>query len=131
MVNGKGCKVSKRRTTSKAFLALLLVGTLLLCHGFFGPAHQLVAEAGSAADEVSALLGIPTGPGDGPDSEAEDANFAAVLLLMLGWLLWLSWTSSPRRRVSPAALGSRAFTASLEPNHRMRPITPLLQVFRL
>lgn len=104
---------------------------MLFCHGFFGPAHQFGAEAGFAADEVSASLGIPTYPGDGPEKEAEDANYAAVLFLMLGWFLWLSSASSLRHRIRAEAPRTRVSTLSLAPGRRTMLLAPLLQVYRL
>jgi hypothetical protein len=124
-------------------LTLVLVVTLLLCHGVLGAHHQ-VHQTSTTGDLEQATGhgshehdGDAHGVGAGGHSECYVSDcascvtyFAVLLVVSLGALLWLlrdarSWTIvaapllSPLRFVSPVPRPTRG------------PVLPLLQVFRL
>src|SRR4051812_45189782 len=106
-------------------LALLLVGTLFLCHGVFGALHLCTTLHADSATQHTLHDHSPEGMGAGPhDHQACDlmhaANYYAVLLttfvlgMFLGLLLLLKnmrlWSRIP---VSPSAFFRSFWRAKL------------------
>ena len=123
----------------RRLLALLLLGAVLLCHGFFGASHQIhntskadalpVTGHASHAGMQEADEGRSTGVhGDlGLDAMA----YAAVLLaLSLGALLWLLGSARARIAILVRPPAGGRFPRLV--HHPARGPTPaVLQVFRL
>jgi hypothetical protein len=121
-------------------LALLLVGTLLLCHGVFGALHlvcyspQCAGDAEHPAEHhatAGAVGDAPEHPADHESSHGTSAGYFAVLVSLLGLLLGLL------RKVAPVRIGLgarwsvvlRKVPAVFRPPPTPTPLT--LQVFRL
>ena len=68
-----GCKGARRGFGSRAALALLLAGALLVCHGLLGASHVLVHGQTHGATAVAAVLAADERP-----HEPEDAPTAAL-----------------------------------------------------
>ncbi len=117
-------------------LSLLLIGTLLLCHGIFGSLHLVcylpqcadhgehAAEHQAAAGGLGEAHGHPAGHGSSPP-------YFAVLVGLLGLFLGLLSKRSPLRvRLSmPWAAALRWAPYAFHPLPTSTP--PQLQVFRL
>jgi hypothetical protein len=117
-------------------LSLLLIGTLLFCHGVFGSLHllcfppQCAGDAKHAVDHHAAAGAV----GDTHEHSADhgtSSEYFAVLVGLLGLLLGLLAKGSPLRiglevRL-PAAL--RWVPAVMRPPPTPTPL--ILQVFRL
>jgi hypothetical protein len=119
------------RSTRERLLPLLLVGALLLCHGVFGPLHQL---------SYTALLEHPAverpspqeehGPADGHPLGTHD--YAAAFFALLLWLVHESLRRKARRRDTFLALRRTGPLPTTTAFHLPRgPSPPLSQVFRL
>jgi hypothetical protein len=117
-------------------LSLLLIGTLLLCHGVFGALHLICASPECAGDaEHPAEHHAATGAGDAhehPSGHATSTEYFAVLAVgFLGLLLG----SNPKRRPLRIGLDAcwpvvlRRVPAVLRPPPIPTPLT--LRVFRL
>jgi hypothetical protein len=89
-------------------LSVLLVGTLLLCHGVFGALHlicyppQCLGDAGHAAEHQATAGGTADGAHEHPaDHETRhgtgDGYYAVVVLGLLGLLLGLLPKRAPSR----------------------------------
>ena len=129
----------------RAFLALLLVGALLLCHGAYGVSHQVFSALHAEQPHHSHVphtehadahgVGVAENSmehqgGDLGGHLGHVAYAAALLTISLGAVLWLlsgarTWTrngllSLPGRVLSPVFL-----------RPLRRSSLPLLQVFRL
>lgn len=118
-------------------LSVLLIGTLLLCHGVFGALHLIChsphcagdAEHQTAAGAVGETHEHPTDHGT---SYAPSAGYFAVLVFsLLALLLGLIPGHSPLQITPDARLSSvlRLVHAVLRPPPTPTPLT--LQVFRL
>jgi hypothetical protein len=122
-------------------LSVLLVGTLLLCHGAFGALHlfcyspECVGDAGHAAEHQTAAGTVggahEHSPGYGTTHGTSAGYFAVLCFGILGLLLGLLPKRAPWR-ISLAA----SWPAALHPVHAVfhPPPTPtprVLQVFRL
>ncbi len=118
-------------------LSVLLVGTLLLCHGVFGALHLVCSSPECVGDpEHQAQHPAATGAVDGAHEHPADhgtstAYFAVLVVGLLGLLLGLLTKGAPVR----IALGTRwpvvlrRVPAVLRPPPPPAPLT--LQVFRL
>jgi hypothetical protein len=118
-------------------LSVLLVGTLLLCHGAFGALHlvcippQCAGDTEHSAEHQAAASGV----GDSHDHSANHGTsteyFAVLAVVLLGLLLGLIRKGAPLRiRLDgywPVVL--RRVPAVLRPPPT--PTPPSLQVFRL
>jgi hypothetical protein len=118
-------------------LSVLLIGTLLLCHGVFGALHLVcyspecvgdpehAAEHQAAADAVGGMHEHPA------DHGTSTGYFAVLVVVLLGLLLGLLPNGAPLR----IALGThwpvvlRRVPAVFRPPPTPTPLT--LQVFRL
>jgi hypothetical protein len=120
--------------TRERSLALLLVGTLLLCHGVFGALH-LVCYSPQCAGHTEHAAGHHTGVTGGAHEHSADhgtsTGYFAVLVGLLGLLLGLlSRGAQSRMNLTaywPVVL--RWVTAVFRPPPTPTPLT--LQVFRL
>lgn len=122
----------------RGLLALLLVGTMLLCHGAYGALHQvcatLHAEHSSLADTHGTGAGEHPVEHQGADGEGQHlghiAYAATILVLSLGAFLWLLSGARRWTTVAPSSLPDRVFPpVFLRPPRRPEP--SFLQVFRL
>jgi hypothetical protein len=120
-------------------LSVLLVGTLLLCHGAFGALHlfcyspECVSDAEHAAEhQAGAVGGAHEHPADHGTSHGTSAGYFAVLVFgLLGLLHGLL----PKRAPLQISIAAR-WPAALRPVRAVfhPPPTPtprVLQVFRL
>jgi hypothetical protein len=117
-------------------LSLLLIGTLLLCHGIFGALHLICASPECAGDaEHPAEHHAAGGAGDAhehPVGHATSTEYFAVLTVgFLGLLLGLLPKSAPLRIGFDARwpVVLRRVPAVLRPPPTPTPLT--LRVFRL
>jgi hypothetical protein len=115
------------RSTRERLLTLLLVGSLLLCHGAFGSLHQLKGPMLSNHPEHSSHH-EERGPADGhPVGEHDYA--AALFALLLGMVYALLRGEGRDVFPAPRRTGSLPTTRVL---HLPRgPGPPLSQVYRL
>jgi hypothetical protein len=116
-------------------LSVLLIGTLLFCHGIFGALH-LVCYSPRCADDVEHQAGAMGGAhehsADHGTSHGTSAGYFAVLVSsLLGLLLGLIPKGTPVRITLAARwpVVLRRVSAVLRPPPTPTPIT--LQVFRL
>ena len=117
-------------------LSVLLIGTLLFCHGIFGSLHLLCLPplcAGHAehAVEHHAAAGAVGDAHEHPADHATSSGYFAVLLGFLGLLLGLLPKGAPLRNGLDARwpLSLRRGPAVLRPPPTPTPL--VLQVFRL
>src|SRR5918998_4090390 len=116
-------------------LSLLLIGTLLFCHGVFGSLHLLCYPPQCAGDAEHAAEHQATAGASGvhehPAGHGTSPGYFAVLVGLLGLLLGLLPKGAPLRiRLEarwPVVL--RRVPAVLRPPPTPTPLT--LQVFRL
>jgi hypothetical protein len=118
------------RSTRERLLTLLLVGSLLLCHGAFGSLHQLkgpvllehstVVEHTSHQEGHGATGGHPLGAHD---------YAAALFALLLGMVYAL--LRGEGRDVFPAPQRTRSLPTTRVFHFPRGPGPPLSQVFRL
>ncbi len=123
-------------------LSLVLVFTLLLCHGALGAHHQVHQTSTGDLEQASGhashkhdegAYGVGAGghsQGHASDCSSCVAYFAVLLVVSLGALHWLlrgarSWTSTAASLLSPLRF------VSLVPQPPRGPVLPVLQVFRL
>lgn len=134
---------SSRR--SGGFLAVLLVGALLLCHGVFGFAHEISCHECASTGLLAGMA--PTGHEDGPDRQAGHAaghsaggdpagghafaGYFGIALALFGMAVLGLLRGTQRRYGDVFAPLYR--TRSLPASARLPrgPTLPLLQVFRL
>lgn len=76
------------RTILARALIPLMVVTLLLCHGAFGPADQLLPGGPDPVAGHLALAGPPADQGVPADSEGSSFYYAVALLLIVATLFW-------------------------------------------
>jgi hypothetical protein len=116
-------------------LAVLLVVSLLFCHGLLGPVHQLSAPvephgeplaAGAAAGSAEPHSG---GHGELHLGSAEYA--AALMMILLGTVLGLLLRGTRLWHGSAALRLPRIVVSPLIPRYPRQPSAPALQVFRL
>ncbi len=135
MVSMIGAGLSRSRST---FLTLLLVGTLLLCHGIFGVLHLCSASPIPVHHEHEQL--VSTGTGDTGMLAHEHATchltgaeyFAVLFATFIGLLILGLLLKGARlwHVVSPSFVSDRYLRSSVL--HLPRgPTLPLLQVLRL
>src|SRR5215213_9029447 len=118
-------------------LSVLLIGTLLLCHGAFGALHLLcyspecVGDAEHAAEHQAA-----TGAGgDAHEHPADHGTSTGYFAVLVVGLLGLLWGLLPKGAPLRIALGThwpmalRRVSVVLRPPPT--PTPPTLQVFRL
>jgi hypothetical protein len=116
-------------------LSVLLVGTLLLCHGAFGALHlfcyapECLGDAEHAAEHQAGAVG---GAHEHPADHGTSAGYFAVLAFgLLGLLLGLLPKRAPLR-ISGAARWPAALRPVPAVSHPPPAPTPrVLQVFRL
>ena len=118
-------------------LALLLAGTLLLCHGVFGAMH-LCSYSQASASHVHEHHSPPTDAEAGTQEEHAVCHlmdvahyFAVFLAAILGLVLWLLLKGA---RLWSRVSAPFVFSLRLRPPvfHPPRgPTLPVLQVFRL
>jgi hypothetical protein len=115
-------------------LALLLVGTLLLCHGAFGALHLVCYSPQCAGDTEHAAehhAGVMGGAHEHSADHGTSTGYFAVLVGLLGLLLGLLSKLAPLRITLaapwPAVVGP--VPAVSHPPPTPTPLT--LQVFRL
>ena len=115
------------KSTHSRFLLPLLLGALLLYHGVLTSEHELISEPASYV-EGHVSTGEKGGPADG---HSEVADYLAVLLLISGSIFWLllKGTRKLRRAIASRLAGRRYL--STNSRHPRRPMSSLLQVFRL
>lgn len=113
-------------------IPLLLVVALLLCHGAFGPADQLLPTGSGPVAGHLTLAGSAAEQGGPTDSENPNYSYYAVsLLLVAGAVMWSRLTRGHRSTPIPIvwAFGGRPRPATLE---RWRgPTVFTLRVLRL
>lgn len=125
--------------SGRRLLALLLLGAVLVCHGFFGASHQIhktpnpdtlpVTGHASPAGMQEADEGLFTGVHS--DLGLDAMAYAAVLLaLSLGALAWLLAGARARIAVSVTPPAGGRFPR-LVPHPARGPTPAVLQVFRL
>lgn len=124
--------------TRARVLALLLVVTLLVCHGFFGAFHGLSGSASGSGEAVASASHAGGeaeghGGGAGPPGHLGAEDYAAVIVLLLaGAALSVPRVARPLRL--PPAVGR---LAQAERPSRRSPVfargtdPPFSQVFRL
>ena len=118
------------RSTRERLLTLLLVGSLLLCHGAFGSLHQL---KGPVLSDHSTVVEHTShqekhGPADGhPVGEHDFA--AALFALLLGMVYAL--LSGEGRDVFPAPRRTGSLPTTRVLHLPRGPGPPLSQVYRL
>ena len=122
------------RSGREKILPLLLVGTLFLCHGVFGPLH-LVCASPECVDDAGHPAGHHSAAGtmghEHPVGHATSADYFAVAAGLLGLLVGLlstgTWaeTRLGSRRASTPLRASAVFRPARAPTSRV------LQVFRL
>ena len=124
-----------RGPIGRQLLALLLVGTLLLCHGLFGALHLCSASHASASHGHEHHSPTETGAGDQEHAVCHLMDvahyFAVFLAALLGLMLWLLLKGA---RVWGRVVAPLVFDRRLRPPvfHPPRgPTLPVLQVFRL
>jgi hypothetical protein len=113
-------------------LALLLVGTLLLCHGVFGALHLVCYSPQCAGDaEHHAAAGAVDDAPEHPADHGTSTGYFAVLVGLLGLLLGLLTKGAPLRIRLDARwpLALRRVPTVFRPPPTPTPLT--LQVFRL
>jgi hypothetical protein len=117
-------------------LSVLLIGTLLLCHGAFGALHLVCdfpkcADNAEHAGEHQAEAGAASDAHEHPAGHGTSTEYFAVLVGLFGLLL----TLLPKGARLPAGLGicwvsvPRRVPAVVRPPPTPTPLT--LQVFRL
>jgi len=114
-------------------LSVLLIGTLLLCHGIFGTLH-LVCHLPQCADHAAEHQAAAGGLGDAhghPAGHGSSTAYFAVLVGLLGLFLGLLPKRTPLRARfgTPWAAAIRRASYSLHSPPTSTP--PQLQVFRL
>jgi hypothetical protein len=117
------------RSARERLLPLLLVGTLLLCHGAFGSLHQIsnVAFLEHPTIEHSSHQ-EDRGPAD--DHPAGAPDYAAALFALLLGMVYMLLRRETRDSFPPLPLAGRLPTTRIF--HLPRgPGPPLFQVFRL
>ncbi len=123
------------KPTGAKQLSVLLVGTLLLCHGAFGALHlfcyspECPGHAEHAAEHQAGAVGAAH---EHPADHGTGAGYFAVLVFgLLGLLLGLLAERAPLR-ISLAARWPAALRPVPAVSHPLPTPTPLvLQVFRL
>jgi hypothetical protein len=120
-------------------MALLLVGTLLLCHGVFGALHlvcyfpKCAGDAGHAAEhQAAATSGAHEHPADHGTSHATGTGYFAVLVVGLLALLLGLLSKGAQSRITlaapwPVVVGPVPAVSHPPPT----PTLLTLQVFRL
>jgi len=129
---------------SRATLALLVVGALLVCHGLLGASHVLAhgeptapeqpaAGHASAATHSVGHAAVGHGAGDGaPGAHVGATEYFAVLIFLAGVALLGALLSAGRLPVgngSPGVLAPRRWFERRPLSRGHSP--PFLQVFRL
>ncbi len=131
LVVGRWCAGA---TNVKA-LAVLLVVSLLFCHGLLGPVHQLSvpAEPKGELPAAGAVAGSPEahagGHGELHLGSAEYA--AALMMILLGTVLGLLLRGTRLWRKGTALRLRERVIPPLIPWPPRQPSAPVLQVFRL
>jgi hypothetical protein len=125
--------------SGRRLLELLLLGAVLVCHGFFGASHQIhktpnsdtlpvtghVSHAGMQEADEGLFTGVHSDPG------LDAMAYAAVLLaLSLGAIPWLMGGARARIAVPGKPLAGGRFPR-LVPHLARDPTPAVLQVFRL
>jgi len=123
----------------RRLLALLLLGAVLGCHGFFGASHQIhqisnsdmLAVTGHASHAVMQEADEGRFTGLHGDLGLDAMAYAAVLLaLSLGALLWLLGSARARIAILVRPPAGGRFPR-LVPHPARGPTPAVLQVFRL
>ena len=123
----------------KVLPALVLVWTLLLCHGLLGSVHQLSLDAGASAGSAGHPAHhmhegpAPSGGAAGGEGASSfgGADYFAVALIVFA-VAWSWWRSGRGRLVKRRAAYRRVFPTPFHVFRLLpRPRAPTLQVFRL
>jgi len=137
MTDSKGTRLSLLLQSRGRLLALLLVGTLLLCHGVFGVLHLCSDSSTSVHQdhEHLPLVDGAVGAHEHPSCHLMGAEYFAVLLAtFLGLILSLLLKGSRLwgRTIAAPRPSSPCFPLVVLHPPRGGPLKlPILQVFRL
>lgn len=117
--------------TGYKLLPLLLVATVLFCHGVYGYSHQLQVDSPASAMSMEGHHSPMDGESSGGHVMTAGNYFAAFLVAFFGAALLLRvWSTGPLPRLAGIPpFERRSQTTFLHPPRG--PTTPLLQVFRL